>query len=221
MKLASVRTKMKLLAAAAVSLGAIAAQRVAGHPRRRRLWHRHARRPRRYGVQGDEPQRLGHGLARACIDGTGPRVCVFEVSGTIRLTSRPHDPQQQHHDRRSDRAVAGHHDSRRRAAASRRPTCSSSTCAFASATMRTARIRPIAMRSRSKARTRGRCATSSSTTARSAGRSTRSLSVWGTYDNITFSNNIFAEPLNESIHPTDDGSGLEKHGYGVILGSNT
>jgi pectate lyase len=44
-------------------------------------------------------------------------------------------------------------------------------------------------------------------------------SVWGPNDNITFSNNIFSEPLDDSIHPTDDGLGLEKHGYGVILDS--
>jgi pectate lyase len=45
-------------------------------------------------------------------------------------------------------------------------------------------------------------------------------SVWGPHDNITFSNNIFAEPLHDSIHPTDDGSALEAHGYGVLLGSS-
>jgi pectate lyase len=44
-------------------------------------------------------------------------------------------------------------------------------------------------------------------------------SVWGPHDAITFSNNIFSEPLVESIHPTDDGTGLEAHGYGVLLGS--
>src|SRR5688572_11300823 len=44
-------------------------------------------------------------------------------------------------------------------------------------------------------------------------------SVWGEHDNITFSNNIFAEPLHDSIHPTDDGTALEKHGFGVLLGS--
>jgi pectate lyase len=44
------------------------------------------------------------------------------------------------------------------------------------------------------------------------------LSVWGPHDNITLSNNIFAEPLNESIHPTADGTGIQKHGFGVILG---
>src|SRR5262245_30145791 len=45
-------------------------------------------------------------------------------------------------------------------------------------------------------------------------------SVWGPHDNITFSNNIFSEPLHDSIHPTDDGTALEKHGYGVLLGTS-
>ena len=31
----------------------------------------------------------GPGSLRACIDATGPRVCIFRVSGTIRFTSRP------------------------------------------------------------------------------------------------------------------------------------
>jgi len=44
-------------------------------------------------------------------------------------------------------------------------------------------------------------------------------SVWGPHDNITFSNNIFAEPLNESMHPQYDGTGVMKHGYGVLFGS--
>jgi hypothetical protein len=45
-------------------------------------------------------------------------------------------------------------------------------------------------------------------------------SVWGISDNITFSNNIFAEPLNDSIHPAYSGSGVLKHGYGVLYGSS-
>jgi len=45
-------------------------------------------------------------------------------------------------------------------------------------------------------------------------------SVWGPHDAITFSNNIFSEPLHDSIHPTDDGTALEKHGYGVLLGTS-
>lgn len=45
-------------------------------------------------------------------------------------------------------------------------------------------------------------------------------SVWGVHDNVTFSNNIFSEPLNQSIHPTDDGKSIEKHGFGVLFGSS-
>jgi pectate lyase len=45
-------------------------------------------------------------------------------------------------------------------------------------------------------------------------------SVWGPSDNITFSNNIFSEPLNESIHPAYSGDGVLKHGYGVLYGSS-
>ena len=43
-------------------------------------------------------------------------------------------------------------------------------------------------------------------------------STWGPHDNITFTNNIFAEPLNESLHPQYDGTGLMPHGYGVLFG---
>lgn len=46
-------------------------------------------------------------------------------------------------------------------------------------------------------------------------------SVWGPHDNITFSNNIFSEPLNDSFHPTKDGSGhLQPHGFNVIIDSS-
>jgi len=43
-------------------------------------------------------------------------------------------------------------------------------------------------------------------------------STWGPHDNITFTNNIFAEPLNESLHPDYDGVGVIPHGYGVLFG---
>ncbi len=45
-------------------------------------------------------------------------------------------------------------------------------------------------------------------------------SIWGWHDNITFSNNIFSEPLNDSLHMSDDGSKREKHAFGVLLGSS-
>ena len=53
----------------------------------------------------------GAGSLKACVDGATPRICVFEVSGTIRLTSDLVIRNDTHHDRRPDRAVAGHHAS--------------------------------------------------------------------------------------------------------------
>jgi hypothetical protein len=44
------------------------------------------------------------------------------------------------------------------------------------------------------------------------------VSTWGPHDNITFTNNIFAEPLNQSLHPQYDGTGTMPHGYGVLFG---
>jgi len=43
-------------------------------------------------------------------------------------------------------------------------------------------------------------------------------STWGPHDDITFTNNIFAEPLNDSLHPQHDGTGRMPHGYGVLFG---
>jgi len=45
-------------------------------------------------------------------------------------------------------------------------------------------------------------------------------STWGPHDNISFTNNIFAEPLNESLHPQYDGTGVMPHGYGVLFGQS-
>ncbi len=46
-------------------------------------------------------------------------------------------------------------------------------------------------------------------------------SIWGQHDNVTFSNNIFSEGLNDSFHPDDaTGKGTEQHGFGVLLGSS-
>jgi hypothetical protein len=44
-------------------------------------------------------------------------------------------------------------------------------------------------------------------------------SIWGPNDYITFSNNIFAEGLNESIHKDASGNYV-KHGFGVLLGTS-
>jgi hypothetical protein len=43
-------------------------------------------------------------------------------------------------------------------------------------------------------------------------------STWGPHDNISFTNNIFGEPLNDSLHPQYDGTGTMTHGYGVLFG---
>jgi hypothetical protein len=43
-------------------------------------------------------------------------------------------------------------------------------------------------------------------------------STWGPHDNISLTNNIFAEPLHESLHPQYDGTGVMPHGYGVLFG---
>jgi pectate lyase len=45
-------------------------------------------------------------------------------------------------------------------------------------------------------------------------------STWGPHDNISFTNNIFSEPLNESRHPDYDGSGYMPHGYGILFGQS-
>ena len=46
------------------------------------------------------------------------------------------------------------------------------------------------------------------------------LSAWGPHDNVTLTNNIFAEPLHDSFHPSQTDPGLVPHGYGVILGAS-
>ena len=46
------------------------------------------------------------------------------------------------------------------------------------------------------------------------------LSAWGPHDNISLTNNIFAEPLHDSFHPSQTDPGLVAHGYGVIFGTS-
>jgi hypothetical protein len=45
-------------------------------------------------------------------------------------------------------------------------------------------------------------------------------SVWGAHDEISFLNNIFSEPLHDSYHPDYDGTGRIVHGFGVLFGSS-
>ena len=162
----------------------------------------------------------GAGSLKACVDGTtGPRICVFEVSGIIRLTSDLMI-------RNSKLTIAGQ-------------TAPSPGIMIRGAALRiqasdvlvqhirvragddpTARIRTIAIRSRSKAATTKPVKNIVIDHCSFSWAIDEIASVWGPHDNITFTNNIFSEPLNESIHPTDDGTGVETHGFGVLFGSS-
>jgi pectate lyase len=161
----------------------------------------------------------GSGSLKACVDGATPRVCIFEISGTINLTSDLVI-------RNNFLTIAGQ-------------TAPSPGIMIRGAAIKIQasdvliqhlRIRP------------GDAATGPDPANRdalkiegSAAKPVRNividhcsfswaidetLSVWGPTDNITLSNNIFAEPLNESIHPAASGTGVVKHGFGVILGTS-
>lgn len=162
----------------------------------------------------------GAGSLKACVDGTTPRVCVFEVSGTIRITS--------------DLVIRNP-----------RITIAGQTAPSPGIILRGAAIsihtshvliQHIRIRTgddpngpnpenRDALKLEGNATTPVTNVVIDhcsfSWAIDELVSTWGPHDNITFSNNIFAEPLNESIHPQDDGSGYEKHGFGVLLGSHT
>jgi pectate lyase len=162
----------------------------------------------------------GTGSLKACIDKSGPRVCIFEVSGTIRITR----------DLKISNGkitIAGQ-------------TAPSPGIAIRGAALQIQasdvlvqhlRVRPGDDKNGPDPANRDalKIEGSSSKPVKNVviDHCTFSwaideiASVWGPHDNITFSNNIFSEPLNESIHPQDDGSGYEKHGFGVLLGSSS
>ena len=160
----------------------------------------------------------GAGSLKACVaDATGPRVCVFEVSGTIRITSDMMV-------RNGNLTIAGQ------------------TAPSPGITIRGAALRIQAndilvqhIRVRAGDDTNGPDPDNrdSLKIEGSDSRQVKNIvidhctfswaideiaSVWGWHDNITFTNNIFAEPLNESLHMSDDGRTREKHGFGVLLG---
>jgi pectate lyase len=161
----------------------------------------------------------GAGSLKACVDGTTARTCVFEVSGTIRITS--------------DLVIRND-----------KLTIAGQTAPSPGIILRGAAISIHAsdiliqhLRVRTGDDTNGpdpgnRDALKiEGSTAKPVKNIVidhcsfswaidEIVSTWGPHDNITFTNNIFAEPLNESIHPQDDGSGYEKHGFGVLLGSH-
>lgn len=161
----------------------------------------------------------GSGSLKDCVDKSGPRVCVFEVSGTIRLTTDLMV-------RNSKLTIAGQ-------------TAPSPGIMIRGAGLRIQasdilvqhiRVRPGDDPNGPNPDNRDAIKIEGSDAkpvknividhCTFSWAIDETASVWGPHDNITFSNNIFSEPLNESIHKTDDGKGYEKHGYGVLFGSS-
>ena len=159
----------------------------------------------------------GSGSLKACIDATVPRTCVFEVSGAIRITS--------------DLTIR---NGQIRIAGQTAP--SPGIMIRGAAILITASDVLIQhIRVRTGDDTNGPNPDNRDSL-KITGTSTKPVrnvvidhcsfswsideiaSTWGPHDNITFTNNIFAEPLNESLHPQYDGSGLMPHGYGVLFG---
>jgi pectate lyase len=162
----------------------------------------------------------GAGSLQACVDATGPRTCIFDVSGAIVLTSDLPV-------RNGNLTIAG------QTAPSPGITIRGAALKIHGSDVLVQHLRirvgddpngPDPM-NRDALKIEG-----------AADRTVQNVvidhcsfswsidevaSVWGPHDNITFSNNIFAEPLNESLHIEDDGTPtLIPHGYGVLLGSS-
>ncbi len=161
----------------------------------------------------------GIGSLKACIDATGARTCVFEISGVIRLTTDMTI-------RNGNLTVAGQ-------------TAPSPGIMIRGATFKVHgsdiliqhlrfRVGDDAVGPEPANRDAFKIEGSEAVPVRNVVIDHCSFSwsideiasIWGSHDNITFSNNIFAEPLHDSVHPTDDDTTLEKHGFGVLLGSS-
>jgi hypothetical protein len=153
----------------------------------------------------------GAGSLKACVDASGPRVCVFEVSGTIRLSDDLTL-------RNPNITIAGQ-------------TAPSPGIMLrgAGVLVRTSdvliqhlHVRPgddaggEAPRNRDGLKISG----APGTTLRNividhcsfTWSTDEVASAWQNWNNISLINNIFAEPLHDSIHPEG------KHGFGVLLG---
>jgi pectate lyase len=158
----------------------------------------------------------GAGSLKDCIDKTGARTCVFEVSGSIKLTSDLLI-------RNDNIRIAGQ-------------TAPSPGIMLRGAALRIQASNVLVQHLRLRAgddsagpdpdnRDSLKIEGSSSKTVHHividhcsiSWAIDENVSVWGPHDYITFTNNIFSEPLNESLHMTDDGRSREKHGFGVII----
>jgi hypothetical protein len=160
----------------------------------------------------------GTGSLKACVDGTVPRTCIFDVSGVIRLTSDLTI-------RNNQLRIAGQ------------------TAPSPGIMIRGAGIKIVAsdvliqhIRVRPGDSTIGPDPDNRDAF-KITGTSTRPVrnvvvdhcsfswsideivSTWGPHDNITFSNNILSEPLNDSLHSQYDGTGTMPHGFGVLFGA--
>lgn len=161
----------------------------------------------------------GTGSLKACIDGSGPRVCVFETSGTIKLTTDLII-------RNDFITIAGQ-------------TAPSPGIMLRGAALKITASNVLVQHLRVRVGDdavgpafENRDALKIEGTATKPARNVvidhcsfswavdETVSLWGRYDNITLSDNIFAEALNDSLHPDYDGVGVIPHGYGVILGSS-
>ena len=159
----------------------------------------------------------GSGSLKACIDATGPRTCVFEVSGSIRITS--------------DLTIR---NNQIRIAGQTAPS-PGIMIRGAAITVTASDVLIQHIRVRTGDDTNGPNPDNRDSL-KITGTSTKPVrnvvidhcsfswaideiaSTWGPHDNITFTNNIFAEPLNDSLHPQYDGTGVMPHGYGVLFG---
>jgi|KBSMisStandDraft_5_1062788.scaffolds.fasta_scaffold36620_2 hypothetical protein len=159
----------------------------------------------------------GTGSLKACIDGSVPRTCVFEVSGAIRITSDLII-------RNGQLRIAGQ-------------TAPSPGIMIRGAAIRITAsdvlIQHIRVRTGDDPNGPDPDNRDSLKIEGSAAKPVRNVvidhcsfawsidelaSTWGPHDSITFTNNIFGEPLNESLHPQYDGTGTMAHGYGVLFG---
>jgi pectate lyase len=160
----------------------------------------------------------GSGSLKACIDASGPRTCIFDVSGSIRISSDLTI-------RNGNLHIAGQ-------------TAPSPGIMIRGAAIKitTSDVVIQHLRVRTGDDTNGPDPTNRDSL-KIEGTTTKPVknividhcsfswaideiaSTWGPHDDVTFSNNVFAEPLNDSGHLQYDGSGTMKHGYGVLLGT--
>jgi pectate lyase len=159
----------------------------------------------------------GTGSLKACIDATGPRVCVFEISGSIKLSADLAV-------RNDYLTIAG------QTAPSPGIMLRGAALKIAASNVLVQHIRirvgddPVgptfenrdALKIEGMASKPVRNVVVDHCTLSWAMDET--LSVWGPHDNITISNNFVTEALNDSKHPDYDGVGTIPHGYGILVG---